>query len=272
VIPAEAARRPSALAPKLVAEVHDLHDRAESLERDAGIVRNRKLRRELRNTRQAEADLLRVLGYISYDDFVAATTRAFTDLARPAAECEAPGTGSEDLRSIVPISGATHDPTLLIARDSARFDAIVTELRERVAIFEQQAAQVRVELGEMREELARVAEQPPPSAASVPVDLHTAFVEALTELRALAGVLREDRIETTARSEAAVVEAESMLARARVEAERILRDARTAAAEAVEHGQSESRALLEAASAEARAMIRNARVTADGVTRLADFD
>src|SRR5690349_880558 len=57
------------MSPRIVAQVNQVHRRVAALEgRGVGIF-ERRLRRERRNARQAEADLLRGLGFASYDDF-----------------------------------------------------------------------------------------------------------------------------------------------------------------------------------------------------------
>jgi hypothetical protein len=61
------------VSPRIFAQVKEVHRRAAAFDaRGVGIF-ERRLRRERRNARQAEADLLRGLGYASYEDFMRST-------------------------------------------------------------------------------------------------------------------------------------------------------------------------------------------------------
>jgi len=61
------------VSPRILAQVKEVHRRAAGLDaRGVGIF-ERRLRRERRNARQAEEDLLRGLGYASYEDFMRST-------------------------------------------------------------------------------------------------------------------------------------------------------------------------------------------------------
>jgi hypothetical protein len=58
------------LSPRITAELNELHRRTVELDASGRALFKRRLRRERRDARYAEADLLRGLGFASYDEFV----------------------------------------------------------------------------------------------------------------------------------------------------------------------------------------------------------
>src|SRR4051812_27467973 len=69
--PVDGSARASALSPKIIDEVLELHDRTVRLGRGVSGSRGRRARKERREAREAETDLLRVLGFSNYEEFVA---------------------------------------------------------------------------------------------------------------------------------------------------------------------------------------------------------
>jgi hypothetical protein len=84
-MPFEAPVNRAGLSPRIVAQVNQVHRRAAALDARGVRIFERRLRRERRNARQAEADLLRGLGFASYDEFVRSR---MLDTAPPQAEVD----------------------------------------------------------------------------------------------------------------------------------------------------------------------------------------
>jgi hypothetical protein len=272
--PAEVVSRPLVLTPRVLAEVRGLHNRTAGLARGAGNLRGRQARRERRDAREAESDLLRVLGFGSYEQFVAAigeppretTERSVVQADGAGASLDAqPG---EPARLRVSGNGA---------RGTARSDAglgrngemndeevtpgIVEDLHSRVAAAEEELAETRFELMKVRDELRGRRDShasPAVDGAGLAVQTAAGLVEAVRELRSLCELLREERTELVSLGE-----------RGRVEAERIVAEARLDAQREREEAAVEARLIFVRAQAEAAALTRNANSTVEGLRRLA---
>jgi hypothetical protein len=293
VSPADAVSRPSPLAPKIIGEVRELHERTLQVTREA---RGRRGRRERREAKEAEADLLRALGFASYEAFVAVVD------GKPAAEVselQEPLHEPPELSLVeTPDRAELPEPLVLDAQqteaallrvlhnegrtvrprptlddgaepmDGGESDDLVEDLHARVAAFEEELAEARFELRRLRDELRSRPESSPVPEVSAPgerVDpgegvreAAAGLVAAAAELRSLCELLRGERGELAALGVTARAEAERVLDAARVDARR----ERDAAAV-------EARAVLDQARAEAVALTRNAISTVDGLRQLA---
>jgi hypothetical protein len=197
------------LSPKIVREVRELHARVTELEGDAMPLANRRARRERRDAHHAEADLLRVLGFDTYDEFEAATA----DIPTPEPEAD------------------------LEAETPPRDDSMRNELdalRSRVGVVEEELAEARFTIKRLRDRSANDAE--PEDFIDVLTAARAALAEATTEYRLLSEVLRRERSEVAlaradAQSDAAHIigEAEAVarqiIAAARDDAVHTLREA-----------------------------------------------
>jgi hypothetical protein len=63
------------LTDRLIGEAHQLHAEVEALTSATNLWSSPSARRRLRNAKQAETDLLRVLGFVSYGDFLTLVAR-----------------------------------------------------------------------------------------------------------------------------------------------------------------------------------------------------
>ncbi|HUI47357.1 MAG TPA: hypothetical protein VL119_01595 [Acidimicrobiia bacterium] len=277
------------LAPKIVSEVHELHERNVSLSHNSGALRGRRGRRERREARDAERDLLRVLGFDSYEEFVARTNPAAPVAAPPADPglvlvTDGTGNGSgngsgngdgagADGASVSSISEAqeTEAALLRVLRAEGRASAAaeptatpgplwVADVHARLSACEEELAETRFELMQVRDKMRgeRAGRTEPDSA--VP-SAAAALVEAAAELRSLCELLRQERAELATLGSQARAQAAEVLETARSDAQAV-RDAAAA----------EARAALDRASADAVALTRNALSTVDGLRRLAAED
>jgi hypothetical protein len=285
VTPTETVARTTPLAPKLIAEVRDLHDRNVALTREAGGPRGRRGRRERREARDAENDLLRALGFASYEAFLAyvdgppkpapgvlTPAPAIVSLvdepatAGPATALDAEETEAALLR-VLRGERRTAEPAP-VDDDGSIFDERVhgltssgglADLHARIAYFEEELAETRFELGRVRDRLRKAPDADEPEPASPITGGAEALVQAAAELRSLCDLLRTERAEVASLGANARAEAEQILASARLDAQRLRDEAATAA-----------RAVLDQASADAVALTRNAISTVDGLRRLAE--
>jgi len=279
--PAEATARVTPLAPRVVAEVRDVHDRNVALSREAGGPRGRRGRRERRDARDAENDLLRALGFPSYEAFLTfvegppkeasapaaagVTLSLVDDLPERAAALDAEETEAALLRvlhsersrpdraSVVTDSGADADVSVRPAPGD------LADLHARIAYFEEELAETRFELGRVRDRLRSAPDPEEPDQGGVMPVAAEAFVQAIAELRSLCELLRTERAELASLGANARAEAAQILDAARQEAQQLRNEAATAA-----------RAVLDQASADAVALTRNAISTVDGLRRLAE--
>src|SRR5262245_48666023 len=216
--PAEATARTTPLAPRLVAEVRDLHDRNVALSRESGGPRGRRGRRERREARDAENDLLRVLGFASYDAFV-----VYVDGPKPAADGDGPGPTAGVTLSLVDelpdsgpgsaaaldaeeteaallrvLNGERRAPGRPTAEDDDTAEAELSrpapgglaDLHARIAYFEEELAETRFELGRVRDRLHNAPEPSEPERAEAMPAVAEALVVAAAELRSLCELLR----------------------------------------------------------------------------------
>src|SRR5262245_22881603 len=285
--PADATARTTPLAPRLVDEVRDLHDRNVALSRDAGGPRGRRGRRERREARDAENDLLRVLGFPSYDAFL-----AYVDPPKPAPGAGAPAAAAGVTLSLVDelpesVSGSAAaldaeeteaallrvlrgelrgpDPTPTEDDDPADGELLrrpapggLADLHARIAYFEEELAETRFELGRVRDRRQEVADPAEPEPVEAMPAAAEALVHVAAEVRSLCELLRTERAELM-----------SLGANARAQAEQILEAARREAQQLRDEAAAEARAVLDQASADAIALTRNAISTVDGLRRLA---
>ncbi len=284
------------LAPKIVNEVHELHERSASLVREASGLRGRRNRRERKEARDAENDLLRVLGFDSYAAFAAAVDppvglqapelslvevdvvhvtesegqsddrsledRALDEVVREARQTEAA------LLRVLSDDGRRSVPGVE-ARVGSGADApadLVADLHARVSAFEEEMAETRFELHRVRDELRgrTVGAGPdtaPSDGAAHDVSVQAAAValaQVAAEMRSLCELLREERAAVAALATTARAQAELVLDAARLDAQAV-RDAAAA----------DARAVLDQARADAVALTRNAISTVDGLRQLA---
>jgi len=283
----DAMPRGVALTPKVIAEVQDLHTRITELDSGAG-GRGRKVRHELRMAREAEQDLLRVLGFESYGQF-STVVAAFASASDPApaaapapAEEHAPAEEPEAAARTEPAEGslaheaeqteaellnvlrsrtADDPPPVEVAEQAEETFDESFELRVRVAALEAELGRAGFELQEMRAEFgARDESRATADAAGVAavVEAAAGLVQATQELRSLGELLREER--------AAV---EALGAESRVVAEQILDDARRDAQRTRDEAEAHSRVMLEEARAAAIEVTREAVVTVAGLRSIA---
>jgi hypothetical protein len=270
---ADAARRGIALTPKVVAEVEELQGRIVELESGKG----RRARQELRTAREAERDLLRVLGFDSYGQFAvvaaafpeapnipAAAPEVVTRAAPPdeALALDAELTEAELLNVLRNRIG--DEPLLVEPGREHEFDETV-EMRARIAALEAELVRAAFELEETRAGPAtpKASDEvvDAPGLGGVDETVATALLQATQELRALGELLRDERAEIAALGARARAAADEILEEARLDAQRLRDDAAT-----------EARAGLEQAHAAAIALTRNAIDTVDGMRRLAAED
>jgi hypothetical protein len=285
--PADATARTTPLAPKLVAEVRDLHERNVALSRDAGGPRGRRGRRERREARDAENDLLRVLGFPSYEAFLicvdgpppaalesatgspsAGVTLSLVDeLPERAAGSAALDAEETEAALLRVLHGERARPERVVVVDTGADDEIsllpapggLADLHARIAYFEEELAETRFELGRVRDRMRNTRDPEEPDVdGTIPAGAE-ALVQAAAELRALCELLRTERAELASLGANARAEAEQILDAARHDAQQLRDEAATAA-----------RAVLDQASADAVALTRNAISTVDGLRRLAD--
>jgi hypothetical protein len=279
--PAEPTARTTPIAPKLVAEVRDLHDRNVTLSRDAGGPRGRRGRRERREARDAENDLLRVLGFPSYEAFVAfvdppkpnptatgATLSLVDELPEPSAGSAAALDAEETEAALLRVlNGSRHTSDPAPDPDDAAVDdellrrtapGGLADLHARIAFFEEELAETRFELGRVRDRLRDTPEPNRPEPPNAIPGAAEALAQVAAELRSLCELLRSERAELLSLGAIARAQAEQILESAKLEAQQ-LRDAAAA----------DARAVLDQASADAVALTRNAISTVDGLRRLA---
>jgi hypothetical protein len=241
--------RPPKLTLRVAAEVHELHDRVESLAKGSGRFPPLRFRRDLRDARQAEADLLRVLGFESYAAFVAVHGPRSAPLS-PVASVPGPGDGeaSDDAREIearlsrvlgraksgdlfIDARGATPDRAgHAQAAAARRGDSSVEELSLRVSALEEELAEARFEIVRLRNEVAdrRRDEMLRTVAQRGDVGSLVANIAAvLGELRMHLEGARMDRVEAERRRDDAEAEARRILDQASGDTLAILHNAIT---------------------------------------------
>jgi hypothetical protein len=286
--PADTAARATPLGPRLIAEVRDLHDRNVALSREAGGPRGRGGRRQRKEARDAENDMLRVLGFPTYEAFLTfvdgppepvpaaapggAPTLSLVEepatRSSSAADLDAEATEAALLRVL---NGERRGPGPVPVDDepSVGDDEVrrlptpggLADLHARIAYFEEELAETRFELGRMRDRL-RDAPDPPESEPANPIPAAAeALVQAAAELRSLCELLRTERAEVAAFGANARAQAEQILEAARLDAQLVRDEAATSA-----------RAVLDQASADALALTRNAISTVEGLRRIAVED
>ena len=261
--PAEVVSRPSLLTPRVLAEVRGLHNRTASLARDAGNMRGRRARRERRDALEAENDLLRVLGFGSYEQFVAAIGEPPRAATEPSV-VEPDGAGRLRVSGNGALGPARSDAGLGRNGETNAEEVtpgIVEDLHSRVAAAEEELAEARFELVKVRDELRERRDShalPEVDGDGLSVQAAADLVQAVRELRSLCELLRDERAELASLGE-----------RCRVEAERILAEARLDAQREREEAAVEARAMFARARAEAAALTRNANSTVEGLRRLA---
>jgi hypothetical protein len=266
------------LAPRIVAQVRELHENVVVLSQQAGGFASRQGRRELKEARQSESDLLRVLGFDSYDEFErAVSTVGVDDEAVVIVLDDVPGQGQRAGR-LTPDDAA---PSEIEARAARAGD--LDGFRVRVGAFEEELAEVRFELMRMRDELVGMrerltaAESRPASSDRASEDsaaerlaakLETTFGDlarslaaTAAELSALFGHLQRERAELTSAAEQVRSEGARVVQAA-------LADAEQARADAAAH----AREMLDDARSQATAITRDAMVTLEGLRRLHDAD
>jgi len=280
----EAVQRGVALTPKVIAEVQELHARIAELDGGAG-GRGRKVRHELRMAREAEQDLLRVLGFDSYHQFstvVAAFASAsepapvHTDAPAPEPEAAASVESTPPAPSLADEAKQTEAELLNLLRSRTADDELVEveieieteatfdeafELRVRVAALEAELGRAGFELQEMRAELVareEVRAHADAAGVSAVVDAAAGLVQATQELKALGELLRDERARI-----------ESLGAETRQLAEQMLDDARREAQRTRDEADAHAHALLEEARSAAIEVTRTARGTLAGLRNIA---
>jgi hypothetical protein len=262
---ADAGVRGVPLTSRVIAEVRELHDRAVELERETGPLRGRRARQELRGARVAENDLLRVLGFESFGQFAAAVDEIDAHPGR--GEPEPPPLGADegdDVDAAALDAEQTEAGLMRVLHDSQAAD-VTDAIPDRVAELEEQLAQARFELSELRDQLdaqTEIRATPETSGGNGVGALIEAaaagMLQATEELRRLGELLREER-------EAI----ESLGARARIAAEEILEQAQADAQRTHYEAAARAGAELDQARAAAIELTRSASVTVDGLRRLA---
>jgi hypothetical protein len=253
---------------------------------------SRQARRDLKEARQSESDLLRVLGFENYDEFELAVNSEATD-GNGADSNGAPDV--EEHRESVEHPDVEDDFVIVLdegnRQDVRDLDLVALEqetaavttrgeldgFRIRVGAFEEELAEVRFEMMRirdalvgMRERLA-VAESPERREETASerlaarleatfTDLARSLSDTAAELTNLFGQLQDQRAEL---AEAGV--------RARAEAERVLQMAIDDANRARDEAAEQARQIVDDARAEAGALARDARVTFEGLRRLHDI-
>jgi len=188
--------------------MNDLHARSEELAGNVRVLGSRRVRRALRDARQAESDLLRVLGFDGYDDFM--TT----------AQPTAPPTMTE----VEP--GSQPRPQFEAADPRESIDALWT----RLAACEEELAQARHAVSLLREELKSART---PAVIDGLADARAAVFETCAELSQACDELVQERkalLEIRAAAEAA---AKELIAAAGEAAREIVEEAQQRAVNAV---------------------------------------
>ena len=302
--PADAFSRPEPLAPKIVNEVRELHERCASLDRDGTGMRGRRARRERREAREAETDLLRVLGFANYSEFVAVVAagddaeRSALGLAlvEPSYDVDAAATAADDADAPpvpdadVALEARRTEAALLRVLNSERrgpapdprtdaprgaADAVtdaasgpaLADVHSRIAVFEEELAEARFELRRMKDELRGRRESPEPAvpATTAPDTTGMAVHDAAAALVRAASELQS--LGEMLRTERA--ELVELVAVSRAQAEQLFEQARADAQRIRDDAAAEADALLEKARADAVALTRNALSTIDGLRLLA---
>jgi uncharacterized protein YhaN len=193
------------MAPKVIEEMNNLHARSQELAGNVPILGGRRARRELRDARQAERDLLRVLGFDSYEEF-ASTAPETPPL--PTVEATSPRSAAD----VVVVS--SHDD----------------ELWSRLAACEEELAQARHAISLLRDDLRAARLRDPADGLA---DARAAVFQTCAELnRACDELVRERQVLTEVRA-AAEAEARATIAAAAEAARRIIDDAQQCAVNAV---------------------------------------
>ncbi|HEV7525799.1 MAG TPA: hypothetical protein VGP92_12590 [Acidimicrobiia bacterium] len=274
--------RPIWLTERIVGEVEALHRHASGAAAAIKPLSGRRARRSLRAAREAESDMLRVLGFDSYADFAGAVgKRALTavpgrfdaSIGKPAPDVdlvEAQNTEAALLRVLHRLDDDNgparrtrpHEAVALRPVSDEPGRGVVDELRGRVAAFEEELAESRFELRSMRDELRgrrrSSPENPPAEIGGLLQDTATGLAQAAAELRALGELLRAERAELVA-----------FVERARSEAERTLEQARVEAEATRENAAADARRVFERALDDAVATTRAAFATIDDSRRTA---
>jgi hypothetical protein len=262
------------LSPRIVAEVRELHENVVALSQQAGGFPSRPGRRELKDARQSENDLLRVLGFDSYDEFERVVNIV-------GVEDESVAAGGYHDEAVIVLDEVVNDrsPVAELVTNPTELDAF----RGRVGAFEEELAEVRFELMRMRDELVGMrerlaaAESRPASvdrasedsaAERLAAKLETTFGDlahslaaTAAELSSLFGQLQRERAELTSTAEHVRNECERVVQAALADAEQARADAATSA-----------RQILDEARSQATAMTRDALVTLEGLRRLHDTE
>jgi len=172
------------LTSKIIDEVRDLHVKSADRSQRSGIVKRRRARRAAREARAAESDLLRVLGFKSYEQFeksvasmpVKAPRHDRRESSQPAALRVVASQNRDAARSPI-------DADLWLAREE-RLDALVG----RVAVVEEELAEAKFAI-----RTARNGVPVEPSAELLDVELEElrrALHVAATELASFAQRVR----------------------------------------------------------------------------------
>jgi hypothetical protein len=297
--------RSGPLAPKIVAQVRELHETVVALSGNTSGFGSRQARRELKEARQSESDLLRVLGFQSYDEFVRVLAEGgeLGEAANDSTGCDgevvvvideaADGTATTRLdearRTEVELRRVVDDMTKkadAAGSPSRARSSELDEFRERVGAFEEELAEVRFELLRMRDELIGMRERlstidSPLAAGSAAASATDsgADVHLAAGLDSRFGDLTRSLAQTVAeltalfgqvRQERADLAAAGQ--HAREEAERVVAAAVADANRTREDAAAEARRILDDARAQAIALTRDAIVTIEGLRRVHDAD
>jgi hypothetical protein len=240
----------NSIAPRIIDEVHRLHGQVAELAQDAGGVRGRRGRRELRAARQAEADLLRGLGFEHYDEFLAATGDQTPEETMAPVPVSLPAPASD----LHPVEEAAQTEIDLLRLVYDAQQKTVDELRARIGALEEEIAEARFEITSVRNDLGSLRDRAQPGEIAPEAAVNDVLVAQLTELL---GELRRERAE---------------IAEIRVRTDEEAKRALDAVQCDAEQAHAEACALVERARAEAIALTRNALVTIDGLQRIAELD
>jgi hypothetical protein len=211
--------------PRIADEVHDLHRRTVDIAQHGRQLGRRRFRRELREAKQAEADLLRVLGFDDYGGFLEAndgqhdrvesntpssdrttpSTVVDIDLTKDAKETE------ERLRRVL--------ERVQQARSGEGAEERVDELFARVGALDEELAEARFTLSRLRDGA---------KAATLDVAVTGAvdgLVNGLREVRVCLELALAERAEAERLRVAAAAEAQRLLEAARADAVALTREA-----------------------------------------------